>query len=239
MKDIDRLKGELDALDRELLTLMEKRVDISREIGSYRRTHGLPALAREEQEHGFRASLLGDEENQRWLNAFSRLVVRISRSEQRRRMNVYLTGFALAGVSRIAEALGQTTGLNVLDTDEMLTREAGLGIDEILSKEGESGFRLREHRALIDAARAGSSIVATGEGILSYADNLPILRHSGRVVYLDMPLEKLLEAAPEGEKAEIERRYHAHIARFRETTDVTLRADDPETPETLWDYCIE
>ncbi len=42
--DLNELRARIDAVDRELVTLLEKRMDISAAIGDYKRAHGLAVL---------------------------------------------------------------------------------------------------------------------------------------------------------------------------------------------------
>ena len=45
------LRARMDAIDRELFALLEKRMDVSAEMAAYKKAHGMPAFdeAREEQ----------------------------------------------------------------------------------------------------------------------------------------------------------------------------------------------
>jgi chorismate mutase len=43
-RDLERLRGQIDLLDRELLDIIEKRMVISREIGTFKKRKGMPAL---------------------------------------------------------------------------------------------------------------------------------------------------------------------------------------------------
>ena len=42
MTDLEDYRKELDALDRELVALFEKRMQLSQSIGNYKRAHDLP-----------------------------------------------------------------------------------------------------------------------------------------------------------------------------------------------------
>lgn len=41
MKDLDSLRKEIDHLDEQLWEIINQRVDLAREIGEWKRTHGL------------------------------------------------------------------------------------------------------------------------------------------------------------------------------------------------------
>lgn len=43
-QDIAILREQIDAIDRELITLLEKRLDVAADIAAHKQTHGLPVL---------------------------------------------------------------------------------------------------------------------------------------------------------------------------------------------------
>ena len=51
MKDLNELRREIDGIDRELVKLFEKRMEVSAQIGAYKASRGMPVLdaAREEE----------------------------------------------------------------------------------------------------------------------------------------------------------------------------------------------
>ncbi|KRL13123.1 shikimate kinase [Schleiferilactobacillus perolens] len=106
-----------------------------------------------------------------------------------------LIGFMGAGKTTLSQALGRANGLPVLDTDELVTQQAHMPINEIFSQEGEAGFRQREHLALLHALTSKPAIIATGGGIITQANNRQVLQS------LTVPVV-LLTASP----AEIKRR---------------------------------
>ncbi len=44
--DLNELRKKIDAVDRELVALLEKRLDVAAAIAAYKRAHGLPVLDR-------------------------------------------------------------------------------------------------------------------------------------------------------------------------------------------------
>ena len=59
MKELSEIRLELDAVDRELIALFEKRMGLSREVAAYKLAKGLPVLdaSREAQVLDSRAAL--------------------------------------------------------------------------------------------------------------------------------------------------------------------------------------
>lgn len=45
-KDLTELRSEIDSIDRELMRLFEERMNISRQVGDYKRERGCPCLTK-------------------------------------------------------------------------------------------------------------------------------------------------------------------------------------------------
>ena len=65
MRELENVRAELDAVDRELVRLFEKRMLLCREVAAYKIAHGMQVLdrSREEQVLASRAAML---ENPAW-----------------------------------------------------------------------------------------------------------------------------------------------------------------------------
>ena len=105
---------------------------------------------------------------------------------------LFLVGPRCSGKTTLAGLLAERFGLSCLDTDAILTAEAGMSVSEIVEREGWEAFRTRESRALAAAALPGA-VVATGGGIVLDPQNRAFMRASGLVIYLDAPAELLSE----------------------------------------------
>jgi shikimate kinase len=91
-----------------------------------------------------------------------------------------------AGKSTIGRRLAANLRLPFLDTDGEVERRAGVTIKEIFAREGESGFRSRETRVLIDClnqARLNSAVIATGGGIVMNDANRELLKCAGIPIF--------------------------------------------------------
>lgn len=107
---------------------------------------------------------------------------------------VAIVGMPFSGKSTLLKRLAPAAaaaGVPCLDLDEEIEREAGLGIPGIFSREGEEGFRKREHAALERCAGSGAHILACGGGALTRPDNLSLLKQD-LVLFLDLPLPDLI-----------------------------------------------
>ena len=86
MKDLEQVRLELDAVDREIVRLFEQRMLLARDVVAYKLAHGLPVLdaSREEKVLASRVGMLQDEH---WAGSVHSLyveIMRLSRAEQQR-----------------------------------------------------------------------------------------------------------------------------------------------------------
>lgn len=86
--------------------------------------------------------------------------------------NLVLVGFMGSGKSAIGRRVAERLGLSFLDMDAEIERKAGRKISEIFAEEGESYFRFRERREVIELAGQQGKVIATGGGVVLDADNL-------------------------------------------------------------------
>lgn len=84
MKSLTEARAELDAVDREIVRLFEKRMEISRDVARYKIANGLPVLdrSREEQVLSSRAAMLTDPYWESSVRALYEGIMAISRAEQ-------------------------------------------------------------------------------------------------------------------------------------------------------------
>jgi shikimate kinase len=71
----------------------------------------------------------------------------------------------------------------------------------IFADEGEAGFRARECTALKRVAALPRTVIATGGGTLTSAENRELIRTSGRSIFLDAPLDVLFERVERSSRA--------------------------------------
>ena len=98
--------------------------------------------------------------------------------------NIVLTGFMGSGKSTVGRMLARQLRFRFLDTDKLVEERAQMNIPEIFEKLGEADFRKRETEVLESLRGIQRHIVATGGGIVTVAENIPLLRSLGLVVLL-------------------------------------------------------
>lgn len=96
-----------------------------------------------------------------------------------------------SGKSTVGRILSSLTGFALVDTDQLLAREAGQSIPEIFREHGEKYFRALETRILQSLVGRIGLIVATGGGAIIPAENRALFRQIGTVVWLDASTDHL------------------------------------------------
>lgn len=96
-----------------------------------------------------------------------------------------------SGKSTVGRILSSLTGFALVDTDQLLAREAGQSIPEIFREHGEKYFRTLETRVLQSLVGRIGLIVATGGGAIIPPENRALFRQIGTVVWLDASTDHL------------------------------------------------
>ncbi|MEG2420603.1 MAG: prephenate dehydratase domain-containing protein [Oscillospiraceae bacterium] len=85
MEDLQTLRGQLDEIDRQLVPLLEGRMDLVRRVGDYKRAHGLPVLDadRERDLLAEKRAMLRSPQNAPAVTALFETLMAVSRQSQR------------------------------------------------------------------------------------------------------------------------------------------------------------
>ncbi len=113
----------------------------------------------------------------------------------------FLVGFMGTGKSTLGRQVAEQMGLPFFDLDERIEKAAGMKVAEIFAREGEEGFRRRESDALREIVEtAGPFVLATGGGAFTLDVNRRLMKSSGVVVWLDVPIGEILGRIDGGER---------------------------------------
>ncbi|XP_078272255.1 threonine synthase-like 1 [Rhinoraja longicauda] len=104
--------------------------------------------------------------------------------------NIVLVGAPCAGMTTVGIFLGQMTGLPVIDIDDLLKRTWHMSVTQKLQQIGDELFLQDEILQRFSTTR--SIIPLTGSSPL-HPQSMYHMKKNGIVVYLDVPLEELLE----------------------------------------------
>lgn len=106
-------------------------------------------------------------------------------------MNIALVGMAGSGKTTTGKALAARLGREFVDTDELINTFGCRPIPDIIKYEGEEVFRGIETYTLSEMAKRSGLVIATGGGVVTRPENLPILRQNSVTVLLHRPVEDL------------------------------------------------
>lgn len=109
----------------------------------------------------------------------------------RQEMNIALIGMAGVGKTSIGTALAEMTGRKFVDCDDLFPVYAGKSIQEVFAQDGEDAFRQIETAVLRDVSKESGLVIATGGGVVTRPENLPLLRQNSLTVLLKRPVEYL------------------------------------------------
>lgn len=101
--------------------------------------------------------------------------------------NIVLIGMMGSGKSMIAKALAKHLNRPGISTDEMVEKQAGASIKEIVADKGWEHFRMLEHKAVEHACQQQGVIIDCGGGVVLNPQNLALLKKHGIIFYLDAP----------------------------------------------------
>ncbi|MBR5948644.1 MAG: chorismate mutase [Clostridia bacterium] len=232
ISELGELRKDIDEIDSEIAQLLCERYDTVLELSRIKRTLGIPLESKaREAEVLSTICKASPKEYASQTNSVFRTVMTTSKALQRRMLNLYFIGMPNCGKSRLACRIGEILGMPHVDADELVMQRSGKTIDRIFDEDGEPAFRELEHEVLCEFAYRGGMIVATGGGILTYEKNLPILKSSGFIVFLDRSIEKLAMAKVknrplirDGAQAVISL-YSKRIDSYRSAADLTVDPD--------------
>lgn len=138
-------------------------------------------------------------------------------------MNIILIGMTGCGKSTLARALGERLGRESLDSDELICEKAGLSVSEVFAQWGEEAFRNLETAALTALCTRTDSVIATGGGCVTRAENKAILCNAGVVIWLKRDLTRLAAGSrPLFEKKSAEKLYAERQPLYRSFADYEI-----------------
>ena len=112
--------------------------------------------------------------------------------------SVFLVGPMGSGKSAVGRQLARALNLPFHDSDAEVERRTGVDIPFIFEKEGEAGFRQREHETLEVLTAMKQIVLATGGGAVLLPENRRMLAERGRVVYLKTSIAQQVERVRQG-----------------------------------------
>ena len=109
---------------------------------------------------------------------------------------IYLVGFMAAGKTTLAQALARRLGWRSEDIDALIEARERRTVADIFAREGEPYFRSIERQVIWSLLPERHAVIATGGGTFVDPDNRAAINADGVSVWIDVPLEELLNRIP-------------------------------------------
>ncbi len=98
--------------------------------------------------------------------------------------NIILVGLKGTNKSEIGEELAGRLKMKFIDTDDIMKRERGLELPELLRKIGEKQFRSLENNIIKKILNVSDTVIVVGGGSILNVKNIKALKQNGLVVSL-------------------------------------------------------
>lgn len=139
--------------------------------------------------------------------------------------NIYLIGMPGCGKSTLGKRVANSLKMSFIDADDYIVEKSGKTIDEIFAESGNEGFRKIESQCLLDISKMENVIVATGGGIVTIPENIPVMKDTGCIIFIDTPVENILNNSSLSgrpllkDKSKIYDLYNDRIGKYKSSAD--------------------
>lgn len=100
------------------------------------------------------------------------------------RPNLVLIGYRGTGKTSVGARLAERLHRPFVDLDQVLVREAGRSVADIVSQGGWAEFRRMEKELVSRYRQGGGQILATGGGVVLDPENVAALKENGILIWL-------------------------------------------------------
>lgn len=147
------------------------------------------------------------------------------------RTNIVLIGMPGSGKSTVGQMIAERLSLEFADTDTLIETQQGR-IADIFAVQGEAAFREMELVTARQTAQQQNTVISTGGGIVQTSAAMDALKQTGIVVYIDRPLDILLQEVDTssrpllaGGREQLITLYNKRHALYRQYADLTVVND--------------
>jgi shikimate kinase len=106
-------------------------------------------------------------------------------------LNLILIGYRASGKTSVGKIVSGFLGVPFYDTDELIQKQTGKTVREIVEAEGWPAFRRAESAAVAEVARRDGLVIAVGGGAVMEPGNVEVLKERGWFVWLQAEEETI------------------------------------------------
>jgi len=108
----------------------------------------------------------------------------VTEPQPARQPNLVLIGYRATGKTSVGARLAEVLQRPFVDLDQVLVREAGRSVADIVAQGGWAEFRRLEKQLVARYRDTRGQVLATGGGVVLDPDNVAALRENGIIIWL-------------------------------------------------------
>lgn len=122
--------------------------------------------------------------------------------------NIILVGLKGTNKSEIGKELAHRLKMKFIDTDDIMKRESGLDLPELLKKVREKQFRFLENSIIEEISNVSDTVIVVGSVSILNRKNIKVLKQNGLVVSIITNKLNLKRNKFEDEKSQLLRQWN-------------------------------
>ncbi len=147
-------------------------------------------------------------------------------------MTITLIGMPGAGKTVMGKALAAYLGIEWIDADRCIEKNAGRRLQDIINEDGLAAFCKLEEQVLISLA-GKKAVISTGGSAVYYERAMQSLKENGKIVYLSVGVEEIIKRIGDyfkrgivlTEGKTIKDLYNERVPLYEKYADVTVDCD--------------
>lgn len=188
-KNIEKLRKEIDRIDKSLIELFQERMEQVIEIMEYKMENKLPIFQLDREERVIQRALsnLKDNNFANEVEDYIKSILKISRQMQSQKLfpyNILLIGFMGTGKTTVGRDLAEKLAMDYIDTDELIQGRCNMSINDIFKHYGENYFRTIEKDIIKEISNRKNTLILCGGGVVLHDENIKNLRKNGKSILL-------------------------------------------------------
>ena len=154
------------------------------------------------------------------------IIAKIAKNTQ----NIVLIGMPSCGKSTVGKILAQSLERDFFDADEEFEKAYNITPADAINTYGEERFREMEQMILSNLGKMSGTIIATGGGAVTRAENYPSLHQNGIIVYIKRDVSTLsTEGRPLSKATSLEVLFEKRKPLYESFADIEVNSQ--KTPE--------
>ncbi len=139
--------------------------------------------------------------------------------------NIILIGMPGSGKSTVGKRLAEILGKEFFDSDAEISA-LGRTPGEIIKTEGEAAFRKIETAMLSELCKKSGSVIATGGGCVTIAENYDIIKQNATVVFIERDIESLATVGRPLSAGGTDKLWQVREPLYRHFADLTVQSQE-------------